>query len=257
MKPIHNYYGGKVKMAPAILPLIPDHRIYVEPFCGSAVIFWAKEAAEIEVLNDLDGDIINFYKVCQTRFSSLKKLTSVTPFSRKEHNLAKAIKQNPGFFSPLNRAWAWWTLTTQGFSGKWDSWGYSKSRRLVKSYNTRQLNFSEKYSERLKNVEFESNDALQIIKSRDTKDTFFYLDPPYYNSNCGPYAGYSIDDFKALLELISTLKGKFILSSYPSEILEEYSRRYNWNTNTFNMQVSAGLQNSKRKIEVLTTNFPI
>jgi DNA adenine methylase len=103
-------------------------------------------------------------------------------------------------------------------------------------------------------TQIDSEDAIKNIKRFDRKTTFFYIDPPYYNSRCGPYKGYTIDDFKILLETLIDIKGKFLLSSYPSEILNEYIEKGNWNSKEYikNKYSNAG-KNNKR--EVLTANY--
>ena len=86
---------------------------------------------------------------------------------------------------------------------------------------------------------------------------FFYVDPPYYNSDMGHYDGYSIDNFEALLKLLSEIKGKFMLSSYPSPILQKYAKQFKWNIKTIDSKVSVSSKKDylKRKTEVLTMNY--
>lgn len=94
-----------------------------------------------------------------------------------------------------------------------------------------------------------------MIKKYDRSDTFFYVDPPYYNSDCAHYSGYSIDDFRTLLETLGNLKGKFLLSSYPSEVLDEFSVKNGWNKKSVKQTVSVNSKSAKTKIEVLTSNY--
>ena len=98
---------------------------------------------------------------------------------------------------------------------------------------------------------------MRIIDSRDTEGSFFYLDPPYFNSDCGHYDGYSKDDFENLLKALSKVRGKFLLSSYPSDILAEFTARHGWQQKSIEQHVSInrGGANGKRKTEVLTWNY--
>jgi DNA adenine methylase len=90
------------------------------------------------------------------------------------------------------------------------------------------------------------------------KDSFFYSDPPYFNSNCGHYDGYSREDFDALLRLKSRLQGKFLLSSYDSDLLQQYVKEYGWHQVKIEQGVSVNKgYGGKKKIEVLTANYPI
>jgi DNA adenine methylase len=120
--------------------------------------------------------------------------------------------------------------------------------------------FAIELAKRLQNVSLECSDACYIIKSRDNENAFFYCDPPYYNANMGHYDGYSLEDFKELLDVLVNIKGKFLLSSYPSEILKEYILKNNWDTKQFDMRISVNAKSNKRnqrKIEVLTANYRI
>jgi len=104
-----------------------------------------------------------------------------------------------------------------------------------------------------------NRDALDVIKRFDTKDSFFYIDPPYFNSNCGHYKGYTKEDFINLLEVLTQIKGKFLLSSYWSEILQKYIKKYNWNYQLF--EKTLGVTHKKKyassKTEVLTANYEL
>ena len=114
----------------------------------------------------------------------------------------------------------------------------------------------EDYAKRLEQTQIDNRDALKVIKLWDTKDSFFYCDPPYFNSNMGHYKGYTEQDFENLLITLSEIKGKFILSSYPSELLEKYTKKYKWNTVIIDgILISVSLGKRKTKTEVITINF--
>lgn len=256
-----SYYGGKQKLASKIVSLIPEHILYAEPFVGGAAVFFAKEQSEVEVINDTNGELMNFYKVVKTDFESLEHEIHISLHSRDLHRKASVIYNNPDLFTQVQRAWSVWVLSTQSFSSQIDSsWGYDKSKNTTtkKIVNNRDR-FTQEMELRLENVQIESTDALRIIKSRDSDQAFFYCDPPYYNSDCGHYDGYSIDDFENLLKTLSEIKGKFLLSSYPSPILQQYAKTHNWHMWSVESGVSVNIKSGyiKRKIEVLTSNYPI
>lgn len=255
------YYGGKQMMVKTILPLIQKHTLYCEPFAGGAAIFFAKDRSEIEVLNDTNRELINFYRVLQNDFTSLEKEIKITLHSRDLHRKASVIYNNSDMFSELKRAWALWVLSTQGFSGQLDgSWGYDLTRNTTpKRLDNKKEAFSIDLAIRMQQVHLECADALYIIRSRDTQDSFFYVDPPYYNANMGHYDGYSKEDFEALLTLLSQIKGRFLLSSYPSDVLSAVTKQHNWQTLSFNGRVSVAAKNGKQKgkTEVLTANYPL
>lgn len=256
-----SYYGGKQKLAEKILSVIPEHNLYCEPFLGGAAVFFAKRQSEIEVLNDTNRELINFYKTVQNDFVGLEREIRISLHSRDMHTTASVIYNYPRLFSEIKRAWAVWVLSTQSFSAKMDgSFGFDLTNNTTtkKIMNNRER-FTETYAIRLQNVQLESTDALYVIRSRDTAESFFYCDPPYYNSDCGHYDGYSIDDFENLLKQLSKIQGKFLLSSYPSQILSKYVKKYGWNQWSLESGVTVNNKGGymKRKIEVLTSNYPL
>lgn len=242
-----------------ILPLIPAHNLYCEPFVGGGAVFWAKSPSNVETINDFDGRVVNFYKVCQTEFSALRTLILATPHSRKAHREAEQALKYPDIYSSLTRAWAFYVATAQGFSGKMQSgWGYARKTNTdaLKNYN-KKSRFIKSFQERLNRVQIECNDALKVIKSRDAADSFFYADPPYYNSDCGHYKGYTLQDYTSLLDALSAIKGKFLLSSYPSDVLMQYIAQNGWYIKRFDSRVSVTHLATKIKTEVLAANYPI
>ena len=262
MKTPISYYGGKQNLVTTILPLLPPHKTYIEPFVGGGAIFWSKLKSEVEIINDYNRELINFYEVVQNEFVDLEKMIRISLHSRSLHSDATVIYNNPHMFSRIKRAWSVWILASQSFSAMLDgSWGYDKQKGTtsLKIANKRE-SFTIDYAIRLQNVQIENTDALRIIRSRDYSEAFFYCDPPYFNSDCGHYDGYSKQDFEELLKLLSEIKGKFLMSSYPSDILKEYSKNNGWRTKTLEQPVSVanGTGNGgKRKIEVLTANYDL
>jgi DNA adenine methylase len=255
------YYGGKQKLLPTILSKIPDHNLYCEPFLGGAAIFFGKPKSKVEVINDTNRELMNFYRVCKEKFLDLQSLVRITLHSRKAHQDANVIYGNPHLFSDVQRAWAVWVLSSQSFSAILDgSWGYDIAKRATtRKVNNKREQFTEELAIRLQDAQLESADALYVIQSRDSDRAFFYCDPPYFNSDCGHYDGYTIEDFEALLKCLSKIKGRFLLSSYPSPLLLKYAKRFKWHLWSLETGVSVNAKGGymKRKIEVLTANYPI
>lgn len=258
MKTPLTYYGGKQKLCSTILSLIPQHTLYCEPFVGGGAIFFGKEPSETEVLNDTNKELINFYSVVQNRFVDLDAMIRVTLHSRRLHADASAIYNNPHLFDEIKRAWALWVLAMQSFSSMIDgTWGYDRSGITTTKVTSKRGAFTEEFALRLQNVQLECADALYIMQSRDCPEAFFYCDPPYYNSNCGHYDGYTEADFEALLKALAGLQGRFLLSSYPSDLLAKYARKNGWKTRSVEQRVSVNKGYGKKKVEVLTANFEI
>ena len=256
-----SYYGGKQNMVSTILPLIPKHRIYTEAFFGGGAIFFAKEKSDAETINDVHNLVVNFYEVVKSDFTALKTKIENTLFSRASYKVALSIYKMPHLFDKIQQAWAFYIGTNMGFSCQIGSWGYDRYGVQVKSFINKKLKFNEEIYKRLEQVQIEHNDANKVIKSRDAVDAFHYVDPPYFNSCQSFYSGYTQVDYQELLETLSNIKGKFLLSGYPSQILEEYTQKNGWHTRTFNKPLSAkkGVTGKSRgrKIEVLTANYSL
>lgn len=220
-RPPLTYYGGKQQLSRRIIPLIPEHKIYDEPFFGGGAIFFAKPPAKVEFVNDTNSELINFYTVLKDDFNALQTLIERTLHSEAQHKEAIAIYRNPEGYTPLMRAWAVWVLSHQSiYAIMCNSWKCSKERNGATQIGNKRLEFTEEYQQRLENTSIFCRDALDVIAKTDTPETFHYVDPPYFNSDLGHYKGYTREDFEKLLKLLAGLKGKFMLSSYPSNLLQ-------------------------------------
>lgn len=261
MKALLTYYGGKQKLVPEILPLIPKHHLYCEPFAGGAAILFAKEPSKIEVLNDTNGELINFYKVVKHDFPKLKKEIEATLHSRALHYKARFIYHQPHLFTPVERAWSIFVQAHQSYSSIIDStWSCGvRDATSEKKFQSKKIAFTKEYSKRLERVQVECRHAVEVIITRDSATSFFYVDPPYFNSDMGHYGGYTEEHFRDLLFILSKLKGKFLLSSYPSDILKEFSKKNKWFTREIEtaLSVQGAKKNGRRKTEVLTANYQI
>lgn len=256
-----SYYGGKQNMVSSILPLIPKHNIYTESFFGGGAVFFAKEPSESEIINDTNTMVVNFYEIVISDFKKLKAKIEATLFSRASYKVADTIYRMPHLFDKIQQAWAFYIATNMGFSCLIGSWGYDKYGKRVKAFQNKKIAFNSNIFKRLANVQIENNDALKVIQSRDAEDAFHYVDPPYIDTHQGHYGGYTKEDYKKLLDVLSIVKGKFLLSSYPSEILSKYISDNGWHTLVFDKPLSAQKAVSgkprKRKTEVLIANYPI
>jgi len=261
MKTPITYYGGKQSLLNYILPLIPEHTVYTEAFFGGGAVFFAKSPVKSEIINDTDNMVVNFYEVVQTDFENLKTKIEQTPFSRATYCVAYTIYRMPHLFPKLTQAWAFYVATNMGFSAKIGSWGYDKYGKRLKTFINRKMKFTDSIFDRLQFTEVECNDACSVISSRDSEKAFHYVDPPYIDVNQGHYSGYTRIDYKKLLDTLSKIKGKFLLSSYPSDLLTEYTTQNRWHTKEVVKPLTASNaekgKSRKRKIEVLTANYPI
>ena len=259
MKTPISYYGGKQHLVDEILPLIPKHKLYVEPFLGGGAVFFAKPKSSAEVINDIDGRVTNFYRVVQTKYDELALMIKGTAHSEIEYKRAKEILKS-GNGTDVELAWAFWVQTNMSFGGKLFS-GFAYDRYSMSSLRiaNKRDSFTEKYAKRLREVTIFQRDAVEVIRMMDSEDTFFYCDPPYISSDQGHYKGYTQDDFTKLLETLSRIKGKFLLSSYPEPELMDYISKYKWEHKQIKdiVIVNAKCKDKKNKIECLTWNYTI
>lgn len=238
-----SYYGGKQQLAGRIVKILeqsPAQKLYCEPFFGDGAVFFARKPAETEVINDVNSCLITFYRILKTDFNRLQKEVETSLHSRNLHRQARVVLDNPDMFADVKIAWAVWVLSNQSFGCGWDAgWGYDRAGATSKKIANKRLVFTEALSERLGTAEIECYDALKIITARDTEDTLFYLDPPYPGTDQGHYDGYSAEDFRALLEVLQGIKGKFLLSSFRHKYLAEYTGKNGWHSAEFKMAKSS------------------
>lgn len=251
-----SYYGGKQTMLPYILPLIPKHEVYTEAFFGGGAVFWAKEKAKTEIINDFNANVYNFYMVLQTNFAELKALVEHSIVSREAYKSALVIYHSSFVFSEIQRAWAFWYATNCGYSNQVGNCRITTNSKNVSVLNNKIANFTDIYSARLQNVQIDNTDACEVISLRDTPNAFHYIDPPYVGAKQGHYGGYEQEHFNQLLYTLTTVKGKFLLSSYPNEELNKYVQQYGWHQKEITMHLGSS-NSGKKRLEVLTANYPI
>ncbi|MEG1414951.1 MAG: DNA adenine methylase [Mucinivorans sp.] len=230
MKTPISYYGGKQTMLKHILPLVPRHKLYTEAFCGGCAVLFAKPPVAAEIINDLNGELINFYCVAKSYAPLLVDQINLTLHARDHYDRANAIYTAPDNYTPIERAWAVWALSKLSFASQLGgSFGFDLSGTTAKKVRNAKDNFSEMLCRRLDRVTIENQDALRVIARYDCTGAFHFVDPPYVGSDCGHYANtFGDDDLLALLELLSGLKGKFMLTMFPNEVIKGYIDRYGW-----------------------------
>jgi len=221
MTPPISYYGGKQRMAKNIIPLIPQHTVYVEPFCGGATILFKKPWPNVsstghyrEVINDLDSNLIHFFKTLRDNGEELCKFLELTPFSEQINKEYKS--KNFHKLGDLERAAAYWYNITSSFSYKRDS-GFRKSFFSTNEsmIYLRKVDRLCNYLERIRETTIMNSSALDVIKKWDSPQTFFYCDPPYPNTDQDGYNHkYTVQDFQELVDTLESCQGSFLLSCY-------------------------------------------
>lgn len=237
------WLGGKGNMVAKIRPLIPAGKVYVEPYFGAGSIFWNIDPFPCEVINDLNGDIVNLMRCLQDedRAQKLHRRFEFTLYSVEEFCLAlETLKTSD---DPDARAWAFYVAQNQGFGGiatARGNWGrVFLSRRGMAGGASQwwsRFDFFPFWHQRLARAQIDNRPALEIIKYWDSRDTVFYLDPPYAldTRKGGGYRHEMLnEDHAALIAMLPDLKGQFVLSGYDSPIyepLDEFCSKKTWQT---------------------------
>lgn len=247
-------------MLPKILPCIPVHRIYSEAFFGGGSVFFAKEPAEVEMINDINKQVVNFYKIAKRNFKKLKDEIDVTLYSEEQYLQAKEIYHNAPDVNKevVLRAWSLFVLSHQTFLHIIDnSWAFSRGKNVAVTFQNKKEMFDQRYIKRLERTQIFCRDAVRVIANADSAETFHFVDPPYINTNCGHYEGYTEEDFKRLLNALEKVEGKFLLTTFPTDILDKYAKRNGWHQIKFEMHKSASAKAGEKKVEVFTFNYDL
>jgi DNA adenine methylase len=246
-----SYIGGKNRLAKKIIALFPEHTTYVEPFAGGAQVFFHKNPSKVEVLNDLDGEIVNFFRVCQWHHQELIRYLHFCLASRKLHGLLR--KTNPESLTDVQQAGRFFYLQKNCYGGLVVKQNYHYGVTHCPNYNPERISeLIDKTHQRLMKVQIESQSYDLILKRYDRPTTLFYLDPPYwgrklYNHN------FSEEDFAALEKRLHFLKGKFILSL--NDLPEVRKTFQAFRIEPISISYTAQRNSNRRYNELLIMNF--
>ncbi len=209
--PIVRWAGGKSRLLGKILPRIPRHRTYVEPFAGGLAVLLAKPRSPVEVINDLNGDLVSLYRCAQWHLDALCAEIEFLVMSRR--NVADLVAQ-PGL-TELQRAARFLVLNRASFGGAGKNFAVSKVSPPPSRANVVQLLRS--LNARLDKVAIENVTYDRILKLYDSADTFFFLDPPYLASTAGHYAGWDQVQMQTFADHVLALRGAWLVTVDDSE----------------------------------------
>ncbi len=225
------WYGGKYSHLNWLLPLLPLCHHYCEPYGGSAAVLLNRYPSPIETYNDLDGEVVNFFRVLREQQDELVRAISLTPYSREE--LRDAITEPLDGLSQLERARRFYVRTRQSRDGLSQSatpayWSFARSTESSKSVS-RWINSGGRLpavAQRLLRVQIENAPAIEVIERYDSEETLFYCDPPYPHDSrldTDAYAQYEMtdDDHCDLAKVLHSVKGKVAISGYHSPLMDK------------------------------------
>lgn len=254
LKPPFAYYGGKTTLAPQIAELLPEHEHYVEPFAGSLAVLLAKKPSRAETVNDLDGDLVTFWRVLRDRPEDLERACALTPHARAEFELSKDLACDD-----LERARRVWVRLTQSRSQsmKPTGWKFSKNplaRTIDLSYFVERI---DSCAARLSSVSIESRDALDVIRDYGSEPSAcLYVDPPYLGSTRA--TNYRVemaadDAHVALADALNECEAAVVLSGYDAPLYADLFQGWQ----RLNLQGATTLSGDTDRVEVLWSNRPL
>lgn len=256
MNTLLNYPGAKWGMAKMISSIMPKHRSYLEPFFGSGAVLFNKPPSAIETVNDIDGDIVNFFRVLRERPDDLADAIALTPYARDVFDDAHENRGSGDF----DRAYRFAVRSKMGFGFK----TYQKTGFKIDVY-ARENSYAVKCwnrlpgdllraAERLKGVQIENRPDLDLIRKFNHDNVLIYADPPYLLSTRGGKQyrhEMNEQDHVQLLDALKQHKGTVILSGYPSEMYDKELAAWSRITKKSYNQLA------DQRMEVLWCNFEV
>ncbi len=233
------WYGGKFSHLDWLLPLLPSCHHYCEPFAGSAAVLLNRPPSPVETYNDVDGEVVNFFRVLREQKDHLVEAIGLTPFSREEFSISCVIDPKA---PALERARRFYVRARQVRTGLAQTaslgrWANCKgtSRAGMSGVVSRWLGAVEalpEIAERLLRVQIENRPALEAIRLYDSADTLFYCDPPYVHDTRGDQSAYGYEmtdqDHRALARTLNAAKGLVALSNYDCPLMDELYPARKW-----------------------------
>jgi len=261
------WYGGKYSHLNWLLPLLPVTTHYCEPFGGSAAVLLNRKPSPVETYNDVDSEVVNFFKVLREKKDELIYAIGMTPFSREEfkeaiksyydngHNKISDVERARQFFIRARQVRT--GLAQTASNGRWANC-LKTSRAGMAGAVSRWLGSVEGMewiSSRLLRVQIENDNAVKVIARYDSEDTLFYCDPPYPHDSRGDKNAYkyemSDEEHFWLAEVLNNVKGIVAISGYKSKLMNKLYA--GWNVHK--KKTKKALSVKSDRTELLWTNY--
>jgi DNA adenine methylase len=245
------YIGGKRAIAKQIIAAFPKHTTYVEGFAGGAQVFFRKQPSTVEVLNDLDREIVNLYRVCQSHYEEFLRYLRYVVASRAWFD--DLVTTDPAKLTDIQQAARYFYLLKNCYAGLVSRPHYRWSVVQPPSFNPERLPaLIEETHARLARVQIECLPYEEVLTKYDRAHTLFYLDPPYYALKLYRH-NLTHDEFVAMAERLAKLKGKFVLSL--NDVPEVRAIFKKFRARDISLAYTAQRVAGRRFREVLITNF--
>jgi DNA adenine methylase len=258
------WYGGKYSHLDWLLPLLPRCHHYCEPFGGSAAVLLNREPSPVETYNDVDGEVVNFFRVLRDELESLVRAIGLTPFSREEFAVACEIDPS---LDPVERARRFYVRARQVRTGLAQSatvgrWANCKntSRAGMAGAVSRWLGAVESLPDialRLLQVQIENRPAIDIIRMYDSPETLFYCDPPYVHETRGDNNAYAYEmtdeEHRELASVLNSVQGLVAVSGYECKLMNDLYPSPKWRKNVAPAKTIHSTKDERT--EILWTNY--
>jgi len=247
------YIGGKNRIAKQIIATFPKHTTYVEPFAGGAQVFFRKEPSKVEVLNDLNDEIVNFFRICQRHHDDLIRYLKFILVGRRWFALLDS--ENPDALTDMERAARFFYLQKNAFAGLVNGRRYHLTVVEPPNFKPDKIpELIEKAHKRLERVQIECLPYSKILDRFDRTTTLFYLDPPYFGRTLYRF-NFTDDDFVSLAERLAAIKGKFVLSLNDVPRVRELFQKFS--LREIEISYTSQMKAGKRFRELLIANFEL
>ena len=236
-RPVMRYHGGKWRLGRWVIDHFPSHRVYVEPYCGAASVLMQKPRSRAEVINDLDGEIVNVFRVLREaeQAERLAELCALTPYARAEFELSWQPSEDPVEQARRTIVRGFFGHSTRGTSGRHRT-GFREADQgnvVAPQVWSRYPESLSGFCQRLAGVVIENRPALDLMRRFDGvpagPETLWYLDPPYVYGTRGANASWkrsyrhemTDEDHRELAAVARALRGMVVISGYPSALYDE------------------------------------
>nr|WP_226020138.1 DNA adenine methylase [Serratia symbiotica] len=248
--PIVPWVGGKRRMAKHLLPLFPEHKCYVEPFCGGAALLFRKNASKVEVINDVNGELINLYRVVKNHLEEFVRQFKWALSSRQIFEWEKATPVE--ILTDIQRAARFYYLQNMAFGAKVEGQTFGTATTAPVGINLLRLeeNLSAAHL-RLARTTIEHLSWLECIEKYDRPHTLFYLDPPYWGTQ-GYGVEFGLEQYDAIAKMARKIKGSMIISV--NDIPEMRQTFSGLNIEAVELKYSIGSNRHQGK-ELIISNF--
>lgn len=229
-RPVLRYHGGKWLLAPWIISHFPPHRIYTEAFGGGGSVLVRKPRSPVEVYNDLDGEVVNLFRVLRDSPAELERALRCTPYSRAEFQAAYTPSDDPVEQARRTVVRSSLGFGSVGASGRKTGFRYNPGNDGTQAPQdfARLPDVLAATTERLRGVYIENEPAAKVLERYDAPDALHYVDPPYPHATRTLTAKWdtvyrhemSDDDHRALAETLRGLAGTVVLSGYGCDLYD-------------------------------------